>query len=515
LNAVFDRTASERFRTLLSSRLGLDYADDKLEYLANVAQKLAASARCSSADQYLERLAACDENSPAFAELAEELTVTETYFCRSSEHFRVLTEVVVAEARARGSRRLRLLSAGCASGEEPYSMAIHLREAVPDLYSWDVTIVGVDVNPAMLEKAKRATYSAWSLRATPEPLKSRYFSLHGRDYQLSPEIRRMVTFERRNLADAGKPSWALRALDAVFCRNVMMYFSPVLMSQVVQGLGQSLSPGGFLFLGHAETLRGLSHDYHLCHTHETFYYRRRLASELGSSPRRVTSGAPDTEALSSAAAEAGTWVEAIQNASARIDALAARGNSLERGRPVASKRAVPEAKPSARSWDLGVVIELVRLERFDDALRLLRELPADAQDDTDTMLVLAVLLTNSGARAEAEDACRRLLAADELHAGAHYLMALCREHAADGVQAIEHDQTAIYLDPSFAMPHLHLGLLSHRAGDSDRARRELGQAQVLLAREDASRVALFGGGFSREALIRLCQAELSRLEGAA
>jgi chemotaxis protein methyltransferase CheR len=129
--------------------------------------------------------------------------------------------------------------------------------------------------------------------------------------------------------------------------------------------------------------------------------------------------------------------------------------------------------------------------------------------------VLAVLLTNSGARAEAEDACRRLLAADELHAGAHYLMALCREHAADSVQAIEHDQTAIYLDPSFAMPHLHLGLLSHRAGDSDRARRELGQAQVLLAREDASRVALFGGGFSREALIRLCQAELLRLEGAA
>jgi chemotaxis protein methyltransferase CheR len=105
------------------------------------------------------------------------------------------------------------------------------------------------------------------------------------------------------------------------------------------------------------------------------------------------------------------------------------------------------------------------------------------------------------------------VALDELNAGAHYVMALCREHAADAAAAIEHDRTAIYLDAGFAMPHLHLGLMARRAGDDDVARHEFSQALVLLAREDASRLLLFGGGFSRDALVALCRAEL-RVVGA-
>jgi chemotaxis protein methyltransferase CheR len=101
-----------------------------------------------------------------------------------------------------------------------------------------------------------------------------------------------------------------------------------------------------------------------------------------------------------------------------------------------------------------------------------------------------------------------LLACDELNAGAHYLLALCRESAGDRARALEHDRTAIYLDASFAMPRLHLGLMARRAGDAEAARRELTQALPLLKREDASRLLLFGGGFGREALISLCQAEL-------
>jgi chemotaxis protein methyltransferase CheR len=107
----------------------------------------------------------------------------------------------------------------------------------------------------------------------------------------------------------------------------------------------------------------------------------------------------------------------------------------------------------------------------------------------------------------------RLLELDELSAGAHYLLALCREGAGDRAAASHHDQVAAYLDPGFAMPRLHLGLLARRGGDREAARNELGQALVLLQREDASRVLLFGGGFSRDALIALCRAELIRCGG--
>jgi chemotaxis protein methyltransferase CheR len=145
---------------------------------------------------------------------------------------------------------------------------------------------------------------------------------------------------------------------------------------------------------------------------------------------------------------------------------------------------------------------------------MLQALPADSRKDNDAQLLRAVLLTNRGELIEAEAVCRQILSADDLHAGAHYLMALCREHAGDRRAALEHDQAAAYLDVGFAMPHLHLGLLARRSGEHEPARTELERALALLVREDASRILLYGGGFSREALIELCRAELRTCGGA-
>jgi chemotaxis protein methyltransferase CheR len=119
-----------------------------------------------------------------------------------------------------------------------------------------------------------------------------------------------------------------------------------------------------------------------------------------------------------------------------------------------------------------------------------------------------VLLTHCGQLSAAEGVSAQLLERDELNAGAHYLLALCRESAGDRQGAHDHDRTAIHLDPSFAMPRLHLGLMARRVGDTEGARRELGDALLLLKREDDSRLLLFGGGFGREALIALCRGEL-------
>jgi chemotaxis protein methyltransferase CheR len=131
----------------------------------------------------------------------------------------------------------------------------------------------------------------------------------------------------------------------------------------------------------------------------------------------------------------------------------------------------------------------------------------------DVLLLRAVLLASSGDPAGAERACARILDQDELSAEAHYVKALCREHAGDVAGAADHDRYALYLDPSFAMPHLHLGLLAKRRGDLDTSCRELARAAALLAAEDASRILLLGGGFGREALLHLCDAELRACEG--
>ena len=276
-----DRTEIEQFRTLVARRLGLRYEDGKLDYLAEVARQRMELAGVASLESYLERLNSSSRGTDEYRALSEQLTVNETFFFRNADSFRAFAGIVLPErirARTR-EKRLRILSAGCASGEEPYSLAVMVREALPDLVNWDVKITGIDVSPAILGKATEARYSAWSLRATSEDARRRYFQADGEDFVLSPDIQRMVTFEERNLVDEDPLFWQALDCDVVFCRNVLMYFTPDTARDVVRRIGRALLPNGFFFLGHAETLRGLTQEFRLCHTHDTFYYRRNDASD--------------------------------------------------------------------------------------------------------------------------------------------------------------------------------------------------------------------------------------------
>jgi chemotaxis protein methyltransferase CheR len=503
----------ERFRDLVVRRLGLYFNEANLGLVSDLfRQRLEATGQEPGA--YLARFEALESSRQEIRELARGLTVAETYFFRNFDQFRAFSDVALRVwMRAPSSgRRLRILSAGCASGEEPYSLAILVREHLNEGAAREVSIKGVDVNPVMLEKAASARYSPWSLRETPPELHQRYFRPEGRDFALEENLRASVRFEERNLAEEDPELWQLEAYDVIFCRNVLMYFSPEKAQALVARIARALSPGGLLFLGHAETLRGLSQDFHLCHSHGTFYYQRKEASS-GSAVGRDTAQAPETIsspalALHEVAETAPSWVETIRRAAERIKSLA-----HARAEPAAGNGGRREAAPFRPRWDLGVARELLEKERFAEALALLRTLPPESAEDTDVLLLKAVLLTLSGNLAQSEKVCSELLALDEMSAGAHYLMALCREAGGNRQEAIDHDQVAIYLDPGFAMARLHLGLMARRAGDKDTARRELGQALLLLQREDASRLLLFGGGFSREALVALCRSELVRCGG--
>jgi chemotaxis protein methyltransferase CheR len=167
-----------------------------------------------------------------------------------------------------------------------------------------------------------------------------------------------------------------------------------------------------------------------------------------------------------------------------------------------------------RTAQFGFVFELLHQERFQAALETLNGMPSATTADGDAQLLRAVLLSNCGDVSAALTVCEQILSSDDLNAGAHYVAALCREHADDYAGAIGHDRAAIYLDPAFAMPHLHLGLLAKRRGDLVMSRRELEQARTLLPGEDASRLLLLGGGFGRETLMEFSRAQLSACEGA-
>jgi chemotaxis protein methyltransferase CheR len=486
----------ERFRNAVAQHVGLRFEDAKLGLLGDVLQRrLEAIGR--TAASYLRNL----ENEPTtaeFAALAPDITVGETYFFRNIEQFRALQDIVLPRrvATARPGKTLHLLSAGCATGEEAYSLAIMAREAVADP-TWRLVIRAVDLNPAALAKAARAHYSNWALRGASPDMVRKWFRSEGQEMILADTARVDVTFEARNLAADDPDLWRPAAYDVIFCRNVMMYFAPEQSRALVARIARALAPGGFLFLGHAETLRGLSNAFHLHHTHETFYYER---TDHASYP--VCRPPPPPEPVSpleSLTALPDQWFDVIGAASQRVAAL------------IPALTADPP-KPAPK-WDLARGLDLLRKERFAEALDYVGDVPSATDADPDTLLLAAVLLAHGGRIAAAEDACRRLLSADGSNAGARYALALCRETAGDDAAAVEHDRAATYLDPTFAMPRLHLGLLARRAGERSSARRELGQALVLLAREDASRLLLFGGGFNRDALMALCQSALADCSG--
>ncbi len=473
-----DSAVIARFGAALTAHIGMQFPEEKYDELGRVLhQRMEATGLDCAA--YINQLDALPGRAE-LAQLARELTINETYFLRHTEQFDALAEVALPDcARAAalaGSRPLQILCAGCASGEEAYSVAIVLRERCPQI---EANITAFDLNPAVLKKAERGVYGNWSLRACPEDTRARWFRRVGTDVELDASIRAMVRFEERNLAEPAPLFWMEARFDVILCRNLLMYFSPEQAQAAVSRMAHALAPHGYLFLGHAETLRGISSQFHLCHTHEAFYYQRKDRHEslapMQALHRETSAHGVQQMPLPKLLAGDTGWFDAITAASARVHALLPPAHAHVHG-------ATPEA---------------------------------DVPDDTDTLLLKAVNASHDGRLDDAEALCRALLAADEMSAGAHYVLALCREGRGQAADAFEHDRIAAYLDPGFAMPRLHMGLSLRRAGQRAAARNELEAAATLLQLEDPARVLLFGGGFQREALIALCRAELDALEARA
>jgi chemotaxis protein methyltransferase CheR len=193
-----------RFRTSLSRRLGLELDDGKLPALGELLHRRIESTG-GTPESYLATIESSTPSREELRSLAPELTVSETYFFRNVDQFHALRELVVpmrarARAEARAPRRLRILSAGCASGEEVYSLAIWLRDHAMAT-GVDLQIEGIDVNPAALARAAQGRYSPWSFRETPAEVQDRCFRREGRDLAVEAALRSSVTFAERNLVD--------------------------------------------------------------------------------------------------------------------------------------------------------------------------------------------------------------------------------------------------------------------------------------------------------------------------
>jgi chemotaxis protein methyltransferase CheR len=221
-------------------------------------------------DAYLARL---QRDSDELQTLIEGLTIGETYFARNPPQIRALAELVLPSLLARGDQRIRIWCAGCSTGEEPYTIALLLAKLLPaGAQNWDVRVIGTDINAAALAAARAGRYGTRAVSLLDDEDLLRYFVREDNGWRVGDELRSLVEFRQHNLTSDGPPA---ARLDLVLCRNVLIYFDRRVMLDVIDGIHSALSPGGWLLLGHSETLWRLYDGFELVRHDDAFLYRRR------------------------------------------------------------------------------------------------------------------------------------------------------------------------------------------------------------------------------------------------
>lgn len=260
---------------LIQARFGLSFAGSRREILAARVRPRLAALHLHSILDYYHYLRCHPGREAELDRLAVQLTNNETYFFRERHHFDIVVKHVVPGLReALRTRPLRVLSAGCSSGEEPYSLAIALGEAGLELRGITWQIEGCDLNRDRLARARAGMYQAGSLRACSEEERGRFFEERGGAYLLRERFRRRVSFFEANLAEPGALA-GRGPYDVILCRNLLIYFDPQGFDRTVRLLGAALAPGGYLLLGHSESLIDRSHEFVPTWLEGAMVYRKR------------------------------------------------------------------------------------------------------------------------------------------------------------------------------------------------------------------------------------------------
>jgi len=260
-------------RDCVYSHCGI-YFDNESKYLLEkrLARRLA-PLKLGSFREYYQYLKYDRKKDQELMDIMDVLTTNETYFFREAFQLKAFTDEIIPEIiKKKHVKTLRIWSAGCSSGEEAYSIAMLLQD-IPTLYGWKIEIFGTDISQRVLSQARRAVYGKSSFRATDETQIKRFFVEQEDGFKVCDRIKEMVTISHLNLLDSHRIAM-MGGMDIIFCRNVIIYFDIPVKKQVVESFYKTLCPGGFLLLGHSESLMNVTTFFTLRHFKNDMIYQR-------------------------------------------------------------------------------------------------------------------------------------------------------------------------------------------------------------------------------------------------
>lgn len=475
---------------VVRERTGLVFPDGRR---AALAAGLAASMRHANTrdpNSYLAQLVA---DPMALEQLVGEITVGETYFFREPDQFEAIREEIIpalARRRAAG-HHLRVWSAGCASGEEPYSIAILLRELGRQAHAH---VLGTDLSRHALAKAVRGTYTRWSLRGLPIELLDRYFTTANDRFALVPAVRAAVEFRCLNLAEDTYPSIAVGVwgMDLILCRNVLIYFDADTVARVARRLLDTLSPDGWLLLGASDPPLAELVPCQVVVTEGGLAYRRADAGQ-------VAVGMPPLPRRPEPPASHRVPVRAPEPTS--------RPSPPSPRPPIAPAATVAEETDAAARWyaarDYARAAEVARRAADRDG------------SDAAPWIVLVRALANRGDLVTAGRACVEALARHRESAELVYLQGVLLGEAGRYDDAAAAARRALYLDRNFIVAHLALGGALAHLEDPTSAGRAFRNAERLLAALPPDAIVPASDGEPAHRLATMAQVQLQLLSRSA
>lgn len=265
-------------RDFIYQQCGIFIAENRKYLVENRLSNRLKELNLKSYNEYYNYLRFDTNKKQELTKLFEVVTTNETSFFRNPPQLDVFQRVVLAEAidqaRKQGQKKLRIWSAGCSTGEEPYTLAIILHETLKtDIGNWDIKITANDLSEAVLAAARRGIYNEYALRTTPKEMVDKYFHKDGNVYKIDAALKRLVSFGQINLSDREQ----LKRVDKsqiVFCRNVIIYFDDDMKRRVINAFYDNLMPAGVLIIGHSESLHNISRAFQLEHHKGTILYRK-------------------------------------------------------------------------------------------------------------------------------------------------------------------------------------------------------------------------------------------------
>jgi chemotaxis protein methyltransferase CheR len=468
----------------ITEKTGIGFDERKRKQLEEIVEARCRILGLNHINDYYKLIRIPSVKEREFGTLMDILTIQESFFFRHKAQFHALRNFCLPplmNKKKTDHRKINIWSAGCANGEEAYSIAMLVRELVFDDFQVKFYIKGTDISRRALRKAKEGAYTERAIRGLPPHYLDRYFTKQGERYLLCADIKTMVDFQYFNLSEEPFPMDTMPRWDIIFCRNVIIYFTQNHSRKLMKNFYASMAEGGFLFAGFSETMRYLNDDFIPIQMDDAFIYQKPLPEQPSKSATTARSKPqkkhiPPLEKKSA---------QQLRKSPSKKPIPSRRGT-----RSVTTKE--PEIHPLQPVFQPTEIENTAKTpsKSFDENLSAARELA-----DKGETIAAVTLLDN-------------IIRQDPLHTKAYFMLAMIHNDAGNLDQASRYLKKVIYLEPENPLAHLHLADIFKAASRKKDAAREYTTVISLLENRENPGTDILGDGFTSQAILTAVRAHL-------